>query len=130
MTPLRRQLRVERGAVTLETVVIWPTILAAIFAIIQGGLWFHARNVALGAAQEGARAASVESRGDGAERAAEFISDAGGPGVITISDITQVESGDIVTITVTGRAPSVLPGVDGPSVTQRHSAPLRGWSAP
>lgn len=126
----QRRSDVERGSITLESVVIWPTVLFAIFAIIQGGLWFHARNVALGAAQEGARAASVEARGDGEGRAHEFISDAGGTSVITVDGISQTTTGDIVTITITGRAPSLFPGLPGPAVTQHHSAPLRGWSAP
>ncbi|NDL60206.1 TadE family protein [Phytoactinopolyspora mesophila] len=127
MSTARRK-RNERGSVALESVIVWPLVLAALFAIIQGGLWFHARNVALGAAQEGARVASAESRGDGAARASAFISNAGGPKIMSSWSTSQSSTASVVTVTVTGRAPSVLPGVSGPKVTQSSTAPLREWT--
>lgn len=119
----------ERGSVTLETAIVYPAILLAFFAIIQGGLWFHARNIALGAAQEGARVASAETRGDGAARAAEFIADAGGADVLTVHRIDQSTStaAATVTVTVTGHSLSLLPGVDM-TVTQSSTAPLKRWT--
>ncbi len=114
---------------TLETAIVYPAILLAFFAIIQGGLWFHARNIALGAAQEGARVASAETRGDGAARAAEFIADAGGADVLTVHRIDQSTStaAATVTVTVTGHSLSLLPGVDM-TVTQSSTAPLKRWT--
>lgn len=123
-------LRRERGAIALESVIIWPTIIAAIVALIQGALWFHAQNVAQAAAQEGARAASAEVRADGAARAATFINDAGGQAVMTIQSIKQSDTAATVTVTVTGRAPSVIPGMPGPRLARSSTAPLKRWTAP
>ncbi|NDL57028.1 TadE/TadG family type IV pilus assembly protein [Phytoactinopolyspora mesophila] len=122
---LRRR---ERGAIALESVIIWPTVILALVVVMQGALWFHARNVALGAAQEGARVASAESRGDGAARAASFIADAGGTSVMTVKSVTQSDGATTVTVTVTGRAPSLVPGLSGPKVSHSATAPLKGWT--
>ncbi|NEE01173.1 pilus assembly protein [Phytoactinopolyspora halotolerans] len=103
-----------------------PVVLLMIWLIVQGGLWWHARNVALGGAQEGARAASAQTRADGAARATEFITRAGG---LDIDTVAQTSDGDTVTITVTGRSPSLIPGMDL-SVTESSTAPLKGWTTP
>ncbi|MBF6060407.1 pilus assembly protein [Nocardia terpenica] len=49
-------MRDDRGSV-LETVIITPMVLAMLFAAIQGALYFHARNVAVKAAEAGLREA-------------------------------------------------------------------------
>ncbi|RIQ12225.1 TadE family protein [Jiangella rhizosphaerae] len=122
----KSRLRTERGAATLETVVVWPAVFLIFLTILHAGFWFHARNIAIGAAQEGARVASAQSRGDGAARAAEFISDAGGDDVLTVTDIRQSETADTVTVTVTGYSESFVPGLEI-TVTQSSTAPLKGW---
>ncbi|NED96857.1 pilus assembly protein [Phytoactinopolyspora alkaliphila] len=124
MTPRPR----ERGSIALEQVIIWPVVIATIVAIIQGALWFHARNVALSAAQEGARAASVETRGDGAAHAKAFIAAAGGTKVMTGANVSQHDTGTTVTVTVSGSAPSLVPGMAGPSFSQSSTAPLKRWT--
>jgi Flp pilus assembly protein TadG len=118
----------ESGSATLETVVLWPAVFLLIFGVIHGGLWFHARNVALTAAQEGARAASVHDGLGGAARAADFISTAGNQ-VIELHDITEHVATDSVTVTVSGSSPTLIPGwrVD---VQQSSTAPIKRWINP
>lgn len=58
-TVIRRALRLDRGSV-LETVIIWPIIILLFFGMIQGALYFHARNVAYKAAEEGMRQARAQ----------------------------------------------------------------------
>ena len=56
----RRSVVRDAGSASVEMVVFVPLLFIFIFAVVQGGLWFHARSVALGAAQEGARVAAAE----------------------------------------------------------------------
>lgn len=114
----------DRGSLVVETALLLPIVLLVVWLIVQGGLWWHARNVALGGAQEGARAASAQTRGDGAARATEFITRARG---MTIAAVTQSQDTDTVTITVVGHSPSLIPGVEL-TVTQSSTAPLKDWT--
>ena len=49
--------RGDRGASTLEVVLIVPGLLLVTLVPLHTGLWWQARNVAAAAADEGARAA-------------------------------------------------------------------------
>lgn len=115
----------ERGSATLETVILWPAVFLLIFGMVHGAVWFHARNVALAAAQEGARAASVADGAGGAARAAMFLSDRAA--VVRVNDIRESSDGDTVTVTVTGSSTTLIPGwrVD---VRQSATAPIRRWT--
>ena len=66
-----RRLRGDAGATT-EFVLVTPAFLFTIMLIVQAGLYFHAVSVASAAAQDGARAASVQGgtipRGEGTAR--------------------------------------------------------------
>jgi Flp pilus assembly protein TadG len=53
-------IRSDRGASAVELAVLAPAFLMVIMLIIQFGLWFEARQVALAAAQAGARVAREE----------------------------------------------------------------------
>lgn len=121
--------RGQRGSVTLETVVLWPAVFLLIFGIVQAGIWYHARNVALTAAHEGARAGSIGDGSDGAARAAEFVADTTSPGLLRVDAITQDVGGGAVTVTVVGESTTLIPGwtID---VTQSSTAPIRRWSDP
>src|SRR3712207_8131812 len=55
-----RRLTGERGAASLELAVVFPVVLLLVMTLIQAALWFYARSVALGAAQEGAREGRVQ----------------------------------------------------------------------
>lgn len=51
----------ERGSSALELAIVTPVIFLIITFVVQMGLWFHARQVALVVAQEGARVARAET---------------------------------------------------------------------
>jgi Flp pilus assembly protein TadG len=57
---LRALARSDRGASAIELAVLAPAFLGVVMLIIQFGLWFDARQVALAAAQAGARVAREE----------------------------------------------------------------------
>ncbi|WP_171906685.1 TadE family protein [Jiangella alba] len=119
----------ERGSTTLETVVLWPAVFLLIFGIVHAGLWFHARNVALSAAREGVRAASLHDGSGGTARAADFLAATTDGSVMRVGDIRETTGADTVTVTVTGSSTTLIPGwrVD---VSQSATAPIRRWSAP
>lgn len=113
----------DRGSSSVEVVVLLPLVFLLLFAMVQGGLWFHARAVALGAATEGARVAAAESSsaGAGISAASSFIADAGS-GVIINPAVTGSRSATTATVTVTGQSQSLVPFLN-PSVAQSASFP-------
>jgi Flp pilus assembly protein TadG len=121
--------RPERGSATLETVILWPAVFLLIFGIVHAGIWFHARNVALSAAREGARAASVADGSGGAARAADFLASTTDGSVLRVDDIHESTDADSVTVTVTGSSTTLIPGwqVD---LSQTATAPIRRWTGP
>lgn len=112
LRPLRGVGRPERGSGTIQNVILLPLVFSVMFLGLQGALHYHARTVAIAAAQEGARAAGAEggSGGDGSAAAASFVADAGGADVIREVRITSQRSSTNATVTVTGRPLTVIPG--------------------
>ena len=117
----------DRGSSSVEVVVLLPLVFLLLFAMVQGGLWFHARAVALGAATEGARVAAAESSsaGAGISAATSFIADAGSGVVVLDPAVTGSRSATTatVTVTVTGRTQSLVPFLS-PAVAQSASFPI------
>src|SRR3546814_17206650 len=81
----RRRSRDERGSVTIQMVFLMPALFLLMFLGLQGALYYHAKQVALAAAQEGAREAGSETgtRDAGVATANTFLQDAGGSDVMT-----------------------------------------------
>ena len=129
-TSARRRTR-ERGAATVELVILLPALFAVLFLGMQAALFYHARTVAIAAAQEGARAAGAENGtvSDGIAAASSFIADAGGTDVLRRSSTTANRATTTVTVTVSGQSLSVIPGWN-PVVTQSASLPVERLTAP
>jgi len=119
----------ERGSVTLEAVLVYPVTLLLVLLAIHTALWFHARNLALAAAQEGLRAARVHggSLSDGKATAERFIRQAGGS-FLTSAKIGVERSADTVVVRVSGQAVGLIPLVS-PAVEQVARAPAERWTA-
>lgn len=129
---LRRGSTPERGAATLELVVIFPVVLLITFGVLEAALWYHARNVALAAAEEGVRVATGEgsSVDAGVSEATDFALRAGADDVL--SGVTVRPEGDDteVSITVTGHSLSLFPGWSGHEVSQTASGPVERFTNP
>jgi hypothetical protein len=100
----------DRGAVSLELLIVFPVVLLIILLVVHVGLWWHARNVAMSAAQLGVESARVRgaSAGTGTAEAREFLSRAGS----SISGTSVSGSkGATVTIRVTGYVDTMIPGL-------------------
>ncbi len=115
----------ERGSTSVQMVLLMPALFAAMFLGMQGALFYHARTVALAAAQEGVRtAAGLDGTGAaGVQDAYAFVDAAGGDDVLTVARVSASRSGTSATVTVSGRSLSVIPGWR-PTITQSASAPV------
>lgn len=89
-----------------------PLLLLLVLVSVHIGLWFHARHIVDAASQEGARAARAAGATDtdGYGRAHQMLADLGSGSVINPT-ITVARSAGTVTVTVTGQAPPVIPGL-------------------
>lgn len=114
----------ERGSVTVEMVVLMPVLLATLFGGIQVGVVFHARHIAIAAAQEGARTAAAyqASLPDGIGTATTAATDWAGQ-TLTGIKVTGQRTATRVSITVQGSAISLLPGVSWP-IEQTATLPV------
>ncbi|MGH9248518.1 MAG: TadE family protein [Acidimicrobiales bacterium] len=121
----------ERGSVSVELVILLPALFAVMFLGMQAALFYHARTVAIAAAQEGAHAAGGENgtESDGITAANAFITDAGGDDVLSGTSTTANRAAATVTVTVTGHSLSVIPGWN-PVIVQSASLPVERLTAP
>jgi hypothetical protein len=110
--------------------VLFPAVLLATFGLIQGALYYHARDVALAAATDGLTAARARtgSGEEGRRAAVAFIQRAGGEDVLLGSSVTSVRTATTATVTVTGRTMSLVPGVPGWSVSQTAAGPVERFT--
>ena len=120
-----RRRRCERGTVTVQMVVLMPALFSLMFLGMQAALYHHGRTLALAAAQEGARTAGGEGQSvaSGLDTARRFVHDAGGGDVLEGTRIQVRRTFTTVTVTVTGKSLSVIPGWHV-VVTQSATAPI------
>lgn len=112
----------EEGLTSTELAVVMPVLIALVLVPFQIALWWHARQVADGAAREALDAAQVvTATADDGIRAADWFLDAAGN--ITGPQVTVTRTAETVTVEVTGRAPRLLPGMDW-QVAARAEGPI------
>lgn len=100
----------ERGSATVTAAIVFPAVGLLFLALAQAVLVSVARNVALSAAEEGLRVARAR-HGTAAQGQAAAARFARAEPVLQTPTIT-VSGTTTITVQVTGRAPSILPGVD------------------
>ena len=116
---------------SLELVILLPALFAVMFLGMQAALYYHARTVAIAAAQEGARAAGAETgrEADGTSAANSFVTDAGGDDVLQRATSAANRTATTATVTVRGFSLSVIPGWT-PEVEQSATVPVERLTAP
>jgi len=121
--PLARDQR-DRGATTLQFVIIVPVVFALVFGCIQVSIYSFARTLALTAAQEAvsAQRAYQAPDGVGAARAWTVIHSQGD--TLRNATVSVKIVGNNIVATVTGLTQSVLPGINGYPVSQTASGPI------
>ncbi|MBY6278047.1 MAG: pilus assembly protein [Symbiobacteriaceae bacterium] len=102
---LRRLIREETGAQTLEFLALFPLVILTMLVMLQTAFLGYALVVVETGAREAALAASRES---GAKRARAAESTADKVAGSLIQSVTVACSGDDVTVQVTGVVPNVL----------------------
>jgi Flp pilus assembly protein TadG len=120
----------DRGSSVIELAILAPILLIIIFLTIQWALWFQARQVALEAAQQGARYARQYETTDPAWAAHATAAARGYYRSLTTQvlgrQITAASIGPangVVGVTVTGSVPSLFFGVPL-SVTATSTGPI------
>lgn len=130
MRRVRAAARGDEGSVTLELAIVFPVVLLVVIALVQYGMWFHARTLAQAAAAAGASVArAYGSTADaGQSTAEEFITEHAGDqlrdAVVTVS---RPNTGQ-VTVEIRARSLSLIPGVAGPAISQSATGPLERFT--
>ena len=115
----------DNGSTTVEIVVIFPAALALVLVVLQAALYWHARDAALSAAQQGLATAEVSGPAAGAARASQVATGLGG----IVSPHAQASGGPLLRVQVSGAAPSLLPVV-AMSVNESASGPSEAFRGP
>lgn len=112
----------EVGLTSTELAVLMPVVIALVLVPFQVGLWWHAKQVADGAARQAVDAAQIRdgTETDGVDAAIRFLTAAGN---IEDPSVSVTRTVDTVTVEVTGRAPRLIPGLDW-QVTSEAAGPI------
>lgn len=115
--------RRDRGSSTIEVAILLPLIMLLLMLVVQAGIYFHSRAVAVTAARKAVAAASAEdgSAGAGESVAREFL-DQNGAALLS-RQVTVNRDAATATVTITGDVASVVFGVPF-SVTVTVDAPV------
>ena len=100
----------DAGSATVTTAIVFPAVGLLFLALVQAVMVSVARDVALASAEEGLRVARAH-QGTPAQGHAAAMRFARAEPVLRSPGITMSGTTSI-TVRVTGRAPSILPGVD------------------
>ncbi len=108
----------DTGSAGVEVVILYPVVLLLLFAIVQGGIVFHARNVARSAANGAVLATQLEdaTAGSGVAEANARLDRAGGASLLSGAAVNVERGAAQVTATVSGQALSIVPGLSGITV--------------
>lgn len=104
-----RRLRGDAGMTTVQLTVLLPVVLFWLMLMVQFGLWWHAKQVANGAAAEAVATARTPTgtAQAGEEAALDYLDGVGNLSHVTV-EVTR--DGEIVTATVSAHAPRLVPG--------------------
>ena len=123
--------RRDAGALILTYVIVVPVFMLAVMVIIQGALWYLAREAALAAARQGVDAERVRGAAAGAgPRAALAFARNNASGYLLGPSATDLGSTPAtIQIKVTGHVPTFVPGL-AINITQVVQAPVEKFVAP
>jgi len=112
----------EDGLTSTELAVLMPAVLLLIMLPVQYGLWYHAKQVADAAAEQGVEAAALPgtSEDDGEVAARDFLARAGNLSNLVVRVSRGTET---VVVEVWGDAPRLVPFATW-SVASRAESPL------
>jgi len=119
------RLRRDDGSTTVEMAVLFPILLVLLLTVVQAGMWWHARNLALAAAQAGVQVArTTTGTTDAAEEAARSYLDRAGGSATTDATVHASLTAEEAQVAVSATAPRVLP-IPGLEITINQTAHAR-----
>ena len=118
----------ERGSSSVEAIIILPVLFGIFFIIIQGAVWLQAGNIAQSAATSAYNAARLfdGTTSDGAAAGYATADQAGS--ILSNTVVTIDRTATTVTVTVSGDAPTLIPGMTT-HVERTVSGPVERWVA-
>ncbi|TYB48386.1 pilus assembly protein [Actinomadura chibensis] len=123
----RLSLRSDAGVTAMEWALLTPVLILLMMVVVQFAMVFHARHVALAAAQSGARVARTAPLGDGWQGAATAKASGDvrkiGPELLSGLQVQAGEADDERWVEVSGTAVSVIPFMTF-HVSQRSRGPI------
>jgi Flp pilus assembly protein TadG len=129
LTALRRAGASERGSHTVEGIIVLPVLFGIFFLVIQGAVWVHAGNIAQASASSAYNSARLYDA-SAADGVAAGTAAAQQSGTVLIGTAVAVDrTATTVTVTVTGNAPTLVPGWNT-FVERSVSGPVERWIAP
>jgi Flp pilus assembly protein TadG len=127
LTALRRAGASERGSQTVEGIIVLPVLFGVFFLIVQGAVWLHAGNIAQASASSAYNSARLYD-GSAADGVAAGTATAEQSGTMLVGSAVAVDrTATTVTVTVTGNAPTLVPGWDT-FVERTVSGPVERWT--
>ncbi|NKS56230.1 pilus assembly protein [Rhodococcus hoagii] len=124
-TPCRN----DAGSAAIQWAILLPIILLLTFGLIQGALYYHARNVALVAAEQGLDATRGQygTTALGYAAAESFLTTAGT--TLEAPTVTITRGTTEATISVVGKSTAILPFLDF-TVSVDRSLPIERITTP
>ncbi|HLR94225.1 MAG TPA: TadE/TadG family type IV pilus assembly protein [Jiangellaceae bacterium] len=112
----------------MEVIVLFPLVLTLIFGIVQGAMWFHARDAARSAASQAVEAARLEGGTDAVahQSAGQLL---GQIDALSSYHVDVTRTAQTVSVTVRGSSQMIIdfPGWDL-TVDQTATSALEGWT--
>ncbi|MEU0935497.1 MULTISPECIES: TadE family protein [unclassified Embleya] len=131
---IRRRLRKaggpDRGGMSITMAIIFPVFMLVLLTVIQGCLWWYAREVALQAAKEGVEEGRRRG-GDSAaaeQRGRDVAKDLGGGMLKDLKVIPERKAGARLTVTVQGTSLSIVPGLGSLTIRQHADGVVERWT--
>ncbi|ACY99666.1 MULTISPECIES: TadE/TadG family type IV pilus assembly protein [Thermomonospora] len=126
MAATARARRSDLGASSMELALLTPILILVILSVVQFTMIFHARHVALAAAQSGARVARSEPggswRAEARERAVRSVRGYGSRLLSDLRVVTDADADDNRWVEVSGTAVRVVPFLSSRALQVRQRA--------
>ncbi|MFB8237440.1 TadE/TadG family type IV pilus assembly protein [Kitasatospora purpeofusca] len=119
---------------SLSLAVVFPVVLVLIMTVVQTGMWWYHRQLALSAAREGVDAGRTqgdrtdEQKNEAARRQADDFLNRQGDTVHRV--VTDGSTAVLIRVTVEVTPPVIIPFITPPTVTQFAEAPRERFVAP
>ena len=119
----------ERGSETAQNTLVYPALFLLIFIFIQAGLFYHAHNIAQGAASVAYQSARAY---DGSERRGQADGEAflRKAGVMKGTKVIVNRGVETTSVTVSGTTNVLVPGFPWSTITETISGPTERYVAP